>query len=154
MIRYSAATGGFYHTDLHAEIPADAVTVSARRHAALIDAQAAGGRIVADSRGRPIVATDRVTIDQARSAAAAAIRRETRRRILAIASLERQSNDTAAIALAALGGGGDTAEAIARREAIEAVRARGRASRAELDTMTAAKLAAFDPAAEAHWTEN
>ncbi len=51
--RYSPSTGGFYVSGLHTTIPQDAVPLSAAAHAALMEAQAAGGRIVAGAGGVP-----------------------------------------------------------------------------------------------------
>lgn len=52
---YSAQTGGFYDAAIHgAAIPADAVTITADEHAALIAAQYLGQRIVPDNDGHPI----------------------------------------------------------------------------------------------------
>lgn len=56
---YSAATGGFYHSAVHgAAIPADAVAVSDAEHAALLDGQRAGSRIVAGPDGRPTLTAE------------------------------------------------------------------------------------------------
>lgn len=53
MMLYSAATGGFYDSAIHTEIPQDAVEVSAEQYAALRLAQSGGLQIVADSNGAP-----------------------------------------------------------------------------------------------------
>ncbi len=52
---YSATTGGFYDTAIHSEIPADAVEITDEQHAALLDGQSIGKRIVADADGRPVL---------------------------------------------------------------------------------------------------
>ena len=53
---YSAQTGGFYARAIHGDnIPADAVEISAEEHAALIEGQSQGKRIVADDNGFPIL---------------------------------------------------------------------------------------------------
>lgn len=53
---YSKSTGGFYDAAIHGDnIPADAVEVSAEQHAALIEGQSRGKRIVADEAGRPVL---------------------------------------------------------------------------------------------------
>lgn len=52
-ILYSASTGGFYDTTIHASMPVDAVELSAEQHRSLLDGQSAGKRIVADEAGRP-----------------------------------------------------------------------------------------------------
>jgi len=56
-ILYSGVTGGFYITAIHGEnIPPDAVPVSKEAHAALIEGQSQGNRIVPDPDGYPILA--------------------------------------------------------------------------------------------------
>ncbi len=42
---YSAETGGFYHPDIHPAIPADAVEISAARHAEILDSLSNGQMI-------------------------------------------------------------------------------------------------------------
>lgn len=53
-ILFSASTHGFYNTEINATLPADAVEISKGQHVALIAAQAAGKRIVADTNGYPV----------------------------------------------------------------------------------------------------
>lgn len=54
---YSETTGGFYASEIHGDnIPADAVEISAEQHAALIEGQSQGKRIVADEAGHPVLA--------------------------------------------------------------------------------------------------
>ncbi len=148
-IRYSATTGGFYHAAIHGDaLPADAVVISEARHRELLDAQAAGRRIVAGAKGRPELATERApTKAQLLERATAAIKAEARRRILAIAGLERQANDNAAIALHST----EFDAACTRRAAIDAVRAASNALEARIASWSAASLTAFDAGAEAHW---
>lgn len=53
---YSKSTGGFYTREIHGDnIPSDAVEITEAEHAALIEGQSLGKRIVADERGRPIL---------------------------------------------------------------------------------------------------
>lgn len=53
---YSKSTGGFYTREIHGDnIPADAVEITEAEHAALIEGQSQGKRIVADESGRPIL---------------------------------------------------------------------------------------------------
>lgn len=53
---YSKSTGGFYDPAIHGDnVPADAVEITAEQHAALLEGQANGKRIVADENGRPIL---------------------------------------------------------------------------------------------------
>lgn len=52
---YASTTGGFYDTLLHGtKIPPDAVEITPAQHAALLAAQSAGKRIVADANGYPV----------------------------------------------------------------------------------------------------
>ena len=55
-MRYSPSTGGFYTPAIHGTaIPPDAVEITTAAHAALLDGQAAGKRIVANQSGQPIL---------------------------------------------------------------------------------------------------
>lgn len=60
MYKYSASTGGFYVTDLHPNIPADAVDITDAEHASLIKGQEQGKVIAPGQDGRPIL-TDPLT---------------------------------------------------------------------------------------------
>lgn len=152
-IRYSPANGGFYDTRIHAAIPEDAVAVTAATHARLMRAQARGVAIVARD-GKPRLArfADRPVAAQ-RDGALVAIDGAARARILRIASLEQQSNDNAALAIAALTGAlsDEAGAALDRRTRIEAVRIAARSIRARLADADAATLAAFDAADPSHW---
>jgi hypothetical protein len=54
---YSKQTGGFYSREIHGDnIPADAVEITADEHAALINGQSNGKRIVSDESGKPYLA--------------------------------------------------------------------------------------------------
>jgi hypothetical protein len=54
---YSPNTGGFYDSAIHGDaIPADAVEITAEVHAALLQGQSSGKRIVADAEGHPVLA--------------------------------------------------------------------------------------------------
>lgn len=56
-MRYSPSTGGFYHAAINgANIPLDAVEITAEQHAGLLEGQAAGQRIIADENGFPVLA--------------------------------------------------------------------------------------------------
>jgi hypothetical protein len=83
-------------------LPEDAVRIAALRHAELMGAQSEGRQIIADARGRPVLAPVRVPGLEELRAQAIALDAEAERRILALASLARQSNDNALIAQAAL----------------------------------------------------
>lgn len=152
-IRYSAATGGFYDIRIHAKIPADAVAVSAASHQRLMRAQADGARIVSRGRRPSIARPSGDPIDFQRAGAIAAINAEARARILSIASLARQSNDNAALAIAALAGAlsDEAAAALDRRTRIEAVRAAAATARAYVATADAESLAAFSVRATVAW---
>ncbi len=53
---YAKSTGGFYSREIHGDnIPADAVNINSAQHAALIDGQSIGKRIVSDANGYPIL---------------------------------------------------------------------------------------------------
>ncbi|OJY65516.1 MAG: hypothetical protein BGP16_12890 [Sphingobium sp. 66-54] len=52
--RYSPSTRAFYHVDLNAAIPPDALAVSDARHAELMALQSEGRTIVPDADGRPV----------------------------------------------------------------------------------------------------
>ncbi|MEG3182124.1 hypothetical protein [Sphingomonas sp. LT1P40] len=153
---FSATTGGFYDPAVNTAIPTDAVRVTRHRHAELLAARSAGQRIVADAKGRPQIRPVKVTLDQHRAAAVRAVKDEARRRILAIASLERQANDNAALALAA-GFIELSTEGLAardRRVRINAIRAASNAIEAIITTMPASNLTAFDAAAHPLWPKD
>jgi hypothetical protein len=53
---YAKSTGGFYNSEIHgANIPFDAVEITAAEHADLMAGQSAGRIIIADNNGRPIL---------------------------------------------------------------------------------------------------
>jgi hypothetical protein len=81
-MKYRASARGFFDSDLHRTIPEDAVTVPARRYAALLAGQAEGHEIVADARGRPqLRSLQPQTVEAAMAACVHAIRQEAARRI-------------------------------------------------------------------------
>lgn len=153
MHHFSPSTGAFYHTDLHGEaMPADAVPVSEQTHAALMRAQGSGAEIVAGPGGAPIArkpAQDRATL------LGLAIRRvnsEARRRILAVATLERQSNDNAALALGP--NDPDYDSAFARRLKINAIRAAANVLEGDATSLDPAALRVFDPRHSTRWPQS
>ncbi len=155
-IRWSASTGAFYRPSIHgAAIPADAVAITDSRHAMLLEGQAAGRAIVAGMVGRPGLApARRVCVGELRTAAIDAVKSEAARRILAIATLERQSNDNALIALAALDPAADReqlASALDRRRRIDAIRTASDAIEMQLATWAAGALTDLDVATLAGW---
>ena len=147
-ILWSPSTGHFYHTDIHgADAPDDGVAVTVKRHAKLVDGRNHGQTIKPDACGKPhLVATSPAapTVEDV----VAAIKREARRRILAIASIERQSNDNAAIAL------GDKGPPLDRRLKIDAVRVASNIAEEAVAKLSAAALAKFNPSAEALWPQD
>lgn len=161
---FSASTKSFYHRGLHAAdiVPGDAVAITARRHQQLLAGQAEGRAIIADKDGHPQLSPKvKPSAAQLRRLATADIKREARRRILAIASLERQSNDNAAIATFAVVaatvpsaiGEVDQAYSAARdrRVAIDAIRAASNKLEATIATWSAGALDHFHAADAAHW---
>jgi phage FluMu protein gp41 len=159
-VYYSAARGGFFDAAMHADLPEDAVRIPRLRHRQLMDAQAQGRRIVANDKGRPVLAPIvPPSLEQLRAQASAAVNVEAARRILTIATLERQTNDNAVIAQAALAAATGTAtpaglaQALARRAAIDAVRAASNRIAATIAQMPAANLTDFDATVLRLWGE-
>lgn len=153
-LHYSKSVDGFFDTAIHRTLPADAVEISRDEHAALLDAQANGKRIVADRNGRPVAqAPAQPPIAERRAEAVAAIKREARRRILAIASLERQANDAAAIALSTYSAyeHPDVGDAVGRRLQIDAIRIASDALEAKVAALNAGALATLSITDDAHW---
>jgi hypothetical protein len=157
-IYYSAARGGFFHEAIHTDLPEDAVRIPALHHARLMEGQSQGRQIVADARGRPTLAPVRPpAIEDLRAQANRALAAEAERRILALASLARQSNDNALIAQAALAYAEGTlppeglADALARRAAIDALRACATRIAGQIATMPASNLTRFDAASPRLW---
>ena len=152
---FSPSTGGFYDPAIHRTRPADAVRITKARHAELIAARSVGKSIAADAKGRPVIKSVRLSLDQLRDRAVTAIKAEARRRILAVASLERQANDNAEIAIEAFAGAAtDLAGALDRRARINAIRTASNAIEAIVARMPASNLAAFDPSSHSLWPEN
>lgn len=90
---YSAERRGFFSPGLHADMPSDAVHVTAKRHAALMAGQAEGYEIVPDDRGRPqLRCLSPSTLAEAQAACMHAIKREAGRRIDQRMPLWRQIN--------------------------------------------------------------
>lgn len=77
MLHYSPSTHGFYDDSIHAEVPVDAVEVTAEEHAALLEAQSLGKIIMPDADGRPVaVDPPAPTAEELAVIRAAAIRSE------------------------------------------------------------------------------
>jgi hypothetical protein len=160
---YSAATGGFYDPAIHSTLPDDAVIISKARHAELLDARSAGKRVAADGNGRPVIKLIRPNLEQLRASAVTAVKAEAGRRILAVASVERQSNDNALLAEWAILAAAPTEErarisaayfdARVRRGRIDAIRAASNAIEEIVGRMPASNLTSFDPSSLPHWPE-
>lgn len=143
--------GAFIHAGI-AALPTDALPVTALKHRQLLEKQAAGYRIRPGTDGRPVaIAPAKPSLDQLRARAIAAVKAEAGARILAIASLERQANDNAAIAIAALAGAGDVSAELERRRRIDAIRAASNTIEATIARMPASNLANFDASADRLW---
>jgi hypothetical protein len=140
------------------QLGAGAVKVSSRRHRELVAAQEKGAQILAGDDGRPRISRPRDTDAARRRFARDLVKREARRRILAIAPAWRQQNDNAAIAMAAFQLGAtcttivDAAPAIERRRALDAVREASDRLEARIDALSPAELARFDFTADAAWS--
>lgn len=156
---YSPSAGGFFDTAIHGfGIPADAVSISADQHRALLNAQAEGRSICHDDQGRPFAArASKPKLEERRKGALGRIRSEARRRILAVASLEQQANDNAAIALHALqiaqtgASTIDASSALERRTRIDELRTASNLLESAIGGMDAKAIAALDIASPAHW---
>lgn len=143
-IFYSAATPGFFDDAIHADLPADAVAITAARHRELLAAQGEGASIVADDRGKPRAHRPTFTIATRRAALIRAVKRHAARRIDAIAPIWRQLNDQRA----------PSREGEARFAAIDAIRAASDAIEAEITAAAGDALAAIDPAAHPLWPQD
>lgn len=159
-VYYSAAHGGFFHAANHPVLPDDAVRISRLRHRELMDAQSQGRQIVPNDKGRPVLAPIvPPSVEQLRTRATAAVNAEAGRRITAIATIERQTNDNALIAQAALAAAtgaaqpAGVAEALARRTAIDAIRVTSNRIAALVAQMPAANLIDYDATAARLWSE-
>ena len=79
---YSKTTGGFYNPAIHGNnIPADAVEITGKEHAALLVGQSQGKQIVADKNGKPVLADPPAPTDEELGAQ---IRADRDRRIEAV----------------------------------------------------------------------
>lgn len=160
---FSPSSGGFYDPAINPIVPADAVRISRERFGELIAARAAGKVIAPDRNGRPTIRVPRIGTDQLRAAAVVAVKAEARRRILAVASIERQTNDNAVFADWAILGQADVPRSLAlteayfdaraRRHRIDAIREASNAIEAQIARMPAANLTAFDPSSHPNWPE-
>lgn len=152
MIHYDPATSTFHDAGIPGVVvPDDAIAITPARHAQLLEGLAAGRAIVIDAQGRPQLTRGAATLDTLRAHAVLQIRAEARRRILQVASEQRQLNDVALIARAALLrlqpsiDGAAVDAALARLDAIDAIRAASNAAQDAVATLSRARLEALDP---------
>ena len=68
------ANGGFFDTEFHATIPADAIEITHDEHTTLLAGQSAGQRIEADEHGHPVLRDTPAPDDDALADAARARR--------------------------------------------------------------------------------
>lgn len=93
-IFYSPSQRGFFHTDLHTDLPDDGVEIDADLYGELLCAQELGARIEpCPKTGRPLMIVPGDTENDRRSAIRAAVHAQARRRIMSISPLWRQLND-------------------------------------------------------------
>lgn len=153
---YSATTGSFYVRGIHRDIPEDVQPITNARHRELLAAQAGGREIIADARGRPTRAR-LPSLDERRAAAVAGIKREAASRIDSAAPIWRQLNDAALMSAAAFDeaarGSALFLEALARRSAIDAIRAASDVIEVSIAGLRAQALDAFDPAEDPRWPQ-
>ncbi|WP_103730650.1 hypothetical protein [Novosphingobium sp. HII-3] len=141
-LRYSASTGGFYETQVHSQIPDDAVFVPRAAHAALMEAQAAGGRIVpSPETGLPVIEAPSESAAALEARIVAAVKREAERRILAVSPVWRQLNDVREL----------SPEATERFQMIDAIRAASDAMEAEIAALSAQDLADYAVVENPRW---
>lgn len=139
---FSPSTLGFYLEGMHRNIPADAVEISAVRHAALLKAQAERGPIEIDRHGKPVAARAPSATSR-RALLLVAIRAEARRRIEAISPVWRQMNDMRT----------PTPASAARFAAIDAIRAASALIEQDLAETGSAALGSFPIADHPLWPE-
>lgn len=150
MHHYSPSTGAFYHTDIHGDaIPADAIAISEQTHASLMSAQARGAEIVMSPTEGVIARMPGQDRETLLGLAIRRVKGHARKRILAVAPLERQANDNAALALGPNDPEYDSA--FARRLKINAIRAASNAIESDLNDLDPGALAVFNPSHSTRW---
>lgn len=149
MIKYCYSPGarGFFRSDLSARVPDDAVPVSEKRHAQLMQAQAEGAAIVACPKtGKPLAQLPPCDPASLRAMLVNMVKSEAGRRIRAEAPLWRQINDATAIAL------GEIDEQVAARLArITAIRAASDRIEEQIAATATAQLKQFPVATNPLW---
>lgn len=93
MALFYSATAGFLDDAIHASLPADAVAISAARHAKLLAAQASGATIEASEGGKPRARRAVLSLVDRRAICVRQVKREAARRIEMVSPLWRQLND-------------------------------------------------------------
>lgn len=153
---WSPSTGHFYHVGVHGDaVPGDAIAITDRRHRELLEGQGQGRKIRASKSGKPeLTPAPRATRELLLERAIADIKIEARRRILAVANLERQSNDNTLFALRATDlSDTELGAALQRRTRINALRAASNLAEATIADWASAALTAFDATAATWWPE-
>lgn len=90
---FSASTQGFYHSDIHKQMPGDVVPISKAEHDALLAAQSEGAQIIAGADGKPVAqARAEPALADRRRAKVDGIKQEAERRIEQVAPIWRQLN--------------------------------------------------------------
>ncbi|WP_374406521.1 hypothetical protein [Pelagerythrobacter sp.] len=151
-LRYSPSTGGFYDTDVHADIPDDAVYVSPSRHAELMAAQASGATISASAdTGNPLaIAATARSLESRREQVCRAIRREGERRADRVMPLGRQ---VALLRGAVLRGADMSEDDLARFAEIEAIDLASTAIEEDIAGRSLAELVDYLIADNARWAD-
>lgn len=70
MLFFYAQTGGFYDDSINPPIPEGAIEITYEKRQALLEGEAAGKRISADSKGRPVLVAAPAPSDESLAAAA------------------------------------------------------------------------------------
>ena len=134
----------FFDTAIHGgNIPAGTCEITPARHAELLDAQADGKELYCDGDGIPRFRTREFSADELRANLTAETKREAAKRIDDVSPLWRQVNDLRA----------DPADldALARFDAIDAIRAASDAIETVIETTPAAALDGFIVGDRAEW---
>ncbi|MBG6118760.1 hypothetical protein IWY39_002564 [Sphingobium sp. JAI105] len=141
---FSPSTSGFYSTDLHDSMPADAVQITAARRRSLLEGQAQGREIIVGADGHPMLQRpSSSTLTHKRLLRSQEVKRAAALRIDAISPLWRQCNDLRAPSAAGDG----------RFAAIDAIRAASDAIEKQIERMTGAELEALDIGGHPAWKE-
>lgn len=136
----------FFDDTIHGDaVPADAVEITAARHAELLEGQAQGKVISATSRGTPLLMTPKLSVAELRISLVAAVKREAQTRIENVSPLWRQLND--------LRDGELDADAQDRFARIDAIRAASDAIEVAIAETSAGELTEFSVSTHSLWPE-